>query len=340
VFKIVADEPAAANQVNTTLTPRIDEVLRKGLAKKPEDRFANCASFVGALEMACAESRGWKTLPAGAASAMPTVGVETPSEPKKPVLDSQYERDEGPRKSRLVPLLLSLALVTAVGAVFLYQSGLVGGQAKAPDTITSKTQPEQTQPQAKADDPRPEPPAAQDAPQPEPAQPEPETKKPPVPAETAPAAKPEPSRASSNLSRQTQDVWVTSNPPGAKAVLDGNLIGDCRTPCMLRAAPGRHTLTISQAGYLNEYRQIDVGDTATDVPQIVLRQPQGTLFLTTTPPGAAIRVDGRANGEVTPARLTLAPGSYTITVEKNGVTKTEQVRIDETLKRLSIPLQP
>src|SRR5579863_7672923 len=58
VFKIVAEEPPPAFRVNTTLTPSIDEVLRKGLSKKPDDRFANCASFVGALELACAESRG------------------------------------------------------------------------------------------------------------------------------------------------------------------------------------------------------------------------------------------------------------------------------------------
>src|SRR6202011_5607118 len=56
VYKIVSEEPPPAFRVNTTLTPRIDEVLRKGLSKKPEDRFPNCASFVGALELACAES--------------------------------------------------------------------------------------------------------------------------------------------------------------------------------------------------------------------------------------------------------------------------------------------
>ena len=78
VYKIVAEQPADAHRINGTLTPQIDDVLRRGLAKKPEDRYPTCSNFVGALEMACAESRGWKTLTAGGAAAMPTIGVERP----------------------------------------------------------------------------------------------------------------------------------------------------------------------------------------------------------------------------------------------------------------------
>jgi hypothetical protein len=84
---------------------------------------------------------------------------------------------------------------------------------------------------------------------------------------------------------------------------------------------------------------VEVGDTATDVPQIVLRQPEGTLFLTTSPAGATIRVNGQTVTQTTPARLTLTPGSYSITVEKNGVTKTEPVKIGDSLVRLSIRLE-
>src|SRR5580658_9099156 len=78
VYRIVAEEPEAAQRINGTLTPQIDAVLRRALAKKPAERYPNCSSFVGALEMACAESRGWKTLAAGSAAAMPTLGVERP----------------------------------------------------------------------------------------------------------------------------------------------------------------------------------------------------------------------------------------------------------------------
>ena len=76
VYKIVADEPAAAQRINSTLTPQIDQVLRRGLSKKAADRYPNCSSFVGALEMACAESRGWTTLTAGASGVLPTASVQ------------------------------------------------------------------------------------------------------------------------------------------------------------------------------------------------------------------------------------------------------------------------
>ena len=80
VYRIVAEQPPEAHQINGTLTPQIHEVLSRGLAKKPEDRYPTCSSFVGALEMACAESRGWKTVTAGGAAAMPTTAVEHPPE--------------------------------------------------------------------------------------------------------------------------------------------------------------------------------------------------------------------------------------------------------------------
>ncbi len=80
VYRIVAEEPTESHRINPSLGPQIDAVLRRALAKKPESRFLNCASFVGALEMACAESRGWKPIEAGVAHALPTVGLE-PSRP-------------------------------------------------------------------------------------------------------------------------------------------------------------------------------------------------------------------------------------------------------------------
>src|SRR5437764_735862 len=51
VYKIVAEPPPPAHRLNGTLTPQIDEVLRKGLAKNPEDRYPSCSNFVGALEL-------------------------------------------------------------------------------------------------------------------------------------------------------------------------------------------------------------------------------------------------------------------------------------------------
>lgn len=338
VFKIVAEEPPSAHRVNTTLTPRIDEVLRKGLSKKPEDRFPNCASFVAALEMACGESRGWKTLPAGAAAALPTIGFDRPAPPPAVTLPPpRVSADpDPPRKFGFLAAFLSFALVSGVGALFLYQAGLIGGATqKSPEPAPVVV-------------PLPEPERKPDPASPTPASPTLPAPALPIPndtAESAPppeTAKPSPLPAPGPTRATLQDVWVTSNPPGAKAVLDNNLSADCRTPCMLHALPGRHSIAVSQAGYLNEYREITVGATAVDVPEITLQQPpnpvEGTLFLSTVPQGAMIRIDGRAIPQLTNAQLTLPAGSHSVTVERNGIIKTEKVRIGDSVVRLLIPL--
>jgi serine/threonine-protein kinase len=132
VYRIVAEQPPEAHQINGTLTPQIHEVLSRGLAKKPEDRYPTCSSFVGALEMACAESRGWKTVPAGGAAAMPTVAVEPPAETQAiPVAaPDRFSASDTLEQSRrrpsiLVPLLMSVLVVLGVGGVILWQTGMI-----------------------------------------------------------------------------------------------------------------------------------------------------------------------------------------------------------------------
>jgi hypothetical protein len=121
-------------------------------------------------------------------------------------------------------------------------------------------------------------------------------------------------------------------------VLDDNLAQPCQTPCMVHGATGVHHLTISQAGYLNEYREIHIGDTAQDIPLIVLRKPSGTLMLTTSPAGASIHVNGQLVQQLTPAQLVLPPGSYSITVEKGGKSQTQKIDLQQNTTYVRIPL--
>ncbi len=351
VFKIVAEEPPPAPRINSTLTPQIDEVLRKGLAKKPEDRYPNCSNFVGALELACAESRGWKTLPAGTSSNLPTLVVDNARDLAVPPLPPPpaFATVEIPprRHSWLLPLLLSILLVAGVAAIFVYQSGLVGESPK-PQVVAQEQQPpvsDDKQPPADTPEPKTDqtPPEAATT---QAAQPEPEK-----PTPLLPPAKPEPSKeesareeaprariAAEPRAPRIQDIWITSNPPGAKAVLDGNIAQSCTTPCMLRGTTGLHHLSLSKASYINEYRDLPVGEGAVDFPQITLQQPEGTLFLSTDPAGASIRINGKLFPQLTPAKITLSPGSYSITVEKNAAAKTETVQVRDGMVSLSIPL--
>jgi hypothetical protein len=187
-------------------------------------------------------------------------------------------------------------------------------------------------------------PAALSQPAPETAAPEPEVRKPsPLKVPSGAAREDGPQEIARLPSSQVpasrlQDVWVATNPPGAKVVLDDNLAQPCQTPCMVHGTAGVHHLTISQAGYLNEYREIHIGDTAQDIPLIALRKPSGTLMLTTSPPGATIHVNGQLWQQLTPAQITLPPGSYSVTVEKGGRSQTQRIELQQNTTYVRIPL--
>jgi hypothetical protein len=71
-------------------------------------------------------------------------------------------------------------------------------------------------------------------------------------------------------------------------------------------------------GYQMEQREVDVESSPVETLPVVMRPLGGTLLLASVPAGAAISVNGRRIPQVTPARIPLAPGTYTIAAEKDG----------------------
>jgi len=122
----------------------------------------------------------------------------------------------------------------------------------------------------------------------------------------APPALPEPA-----------EVAVITSPAGAIAMLDGKRDTICSTPCSLEAAPGRHTVSIAMAGYQPEHRDVTVSGSM-ELPMMILRSTQGTLWVTSSPAGATITINGKRFPQTTPAQIPLPPGSYRVLVEKNG----------------------
>src|SRR5208282_2003370 len=59
LFKIVREEPIAPHRLNPTLLPVVESVMRKALAKNPEERYETCVDFVDALAAACNASPHW-----------------------------------------------------------------------------------------------------------------------------------------------------------------------------------------------------------------------------------------------------------------------------------------
>src|SRR5690242_12669113 len=73
LYKIVREDPLPPQRLNNTLSPQVETVLNKALAKLPEDRFENCTEFINALATACNANPAWTPLPRGASPNMPTV---------------------------------------------------------------------------------------------------------------------------------------------------------------------------------------------------------------------------------------------------------------------------
>src|SRR5579864_1545851 len=334
VYKIVAEEPVSPHRLNPTLAGMIENVLRKSLAKKPEGRYRSCQEFTEALEKACAASRGWKAMARGGSLNEPTL-VESPKAAPKlpparnPRQEATTAERAAARKSGFVPFLVAILVATGLLALIGWQAGpwlLQQGTPQTPVATQRKVEAPETPRQPAAEQKTEEKPSPMPPPEPEPVPAAATPAKPPVeqpPAqpvvqpklpEVQPAKQPA-RRAALQPAVTAQTVTVTSSPSGATATLDGNPEKVCTTPCALDASPGRHAVAITLPGYQVEHREIDIGSSAVELPSVVLRAPGGTLMLTSVPAGASISVNGRKRPEVTPAQITLAPGTYTITVE-------------------------
>ena len=59
LYKICRADPPSASEINTTLGIWVDPVLRKALAKNPDDRYPSCAAFIAELRRALDERATW-----------------------------------------------------------------------------------------------------------------------------------------------------------------------------------------------------------------------------------------------------------------------------------------
>jgi predicted Ser/Thr protein kinase len=347
VYKIVAEEPVMPHRINPSLSGTIENVIRKGLSKKPDQRYETCQEFVTSLEKACAATRNWKALPRGGALNEPTMADGPPAAAAMlPPARKPRRGDDGTatteraarRKSGFVPFLLAILMAAALLM-------LIGWQAIPWLNPKQHPQPAAETAEKKSEAPPPQPVTPPAAANPDEAKPKPmpppPVEPPPVtkPAETAPAetagakaangipAKGEAKTPASPRTPNVQSVSLISSPGGATATIDGRSDAACKTPCSLDLAPGKHTLVLNLSGYQLERRELDVGREPLEMPAIILHALTGTLMLSSSPAGAAISVNGKRIDKVTNTMLQLAPGSYKITVEKDGKQSTEDINI-------------
>ena len=329
-------------------------MLRKALAKKPDARYRNCQEFIDSLEKACAATKGWKLMPRGGSLNEPTI-ADVPPAPR-----SEVTLPRGVKPTRLGDTTVTAGRAkdrTSSFVTFLLAVLVTGGlialiAVQAPPWLSSiGKQPEQQQqastpPQTAPEQPKVEPPK-KEAPKETPAAPKDADKPSPLgPPEAAPAADPaktvpaprRPAQPGASATSGPQPISIISSPGGAKAMLDSRADAVCTTPCSLDAAPGRHTIAVSLDNYQTEFREVYVATSPVEMNAVVLRARGGALMLSSDPPGASVLVDGKPTGKVTPARIDLAPGSYKITVERDGRQASQNVQVTSGISILKITL--
>src|ERR1035441_251083 len=352
VYKIVAEEPAPPHRLNPSLSTGIENVLRKGLAKKPDGRYRNCQDFIQSLEKACGASKGWKLMPRGGllnaqtmadvrapllAVAAPAAAALPPPRRKSRSEPTVTTTTEVKRKSGFLGFLLAVLAVAGLLALIGWQAApwLMPGRQPSDSGEHRAAAPKEESPvpaalpgtapavapAAAPVDARPSPWGVAEVGQADsratpPAKSAPEPSTPAAsepPAPTPKSERPTPVRAG-----VPQEVMFTSSPAGATATLDGNPSMACSTPCSLNAAQGRHTLSVVLPGHMIERREFTVGAGPLELTPVVLTANFGTLMLSSDPMGAAISVNGKRIDLVTPAQIPLGLGVYSIMIESSG----------------------
>jgi hypothetical protein len=99
-------------------------------------------------------------------------------------------------------------------------------------------------------------------------------------------------------------VFVDSVPAGAEIYVDGFATGYSTPYSIDNISDGRHIISVSRPGYIDEEKEIlfapDISDIDESVKFILKPYLYGSLEVTSTPPGAKIYLYGKNTGEVTP----------------------------------------
>jgi eukaryotic-like serine/threonine-protein kinase len=140
--------------------------------------------------------------------------------------------------------------------------------------------------------------------------------------EVAPVVKPRSKRhtsAPAQVSSVPGQLSIDSTPQGAQVQIDGQTDPGWVTPFTVPGvAPGRHTVSITKNGYTGEAKTIEVASGTKSFVVLHLAQVSATVVVHSTPSGAAVYVDGKDTGHVTPMQVSVERGSHSLLVRKQG----------------------
>lgn len=133
-------------------------------------------------------------------------------------------------------------------------------------------------------------------------------------------------------------ITVTSRPEGAKVLIDGSeLMG--RTPVAHQPLlVGEHTYEIRLEDYERVRRTIEVEEDYRYAFNHVLKPLDARLSVFSRPTAAHIWINEEAQDEQTPARFSLSPGTYTISVHAKGYITAENTVVLEPNEERTVEL--
>jgi hypothetical protein len=143
----------------------------------------------------------------------------------------------------------------------------------------------------------------------------------------------------------TGSIAVTSTPPGAEIKLDGTDTGKITPYTLTDVSVGSHTVEVSLAGYKTASKTVTVvaGSTVDVDFQLEVKVNTGSIAVTSTPPGAEIKLDGTAMSLTTPNTFTgIGEGPHIVEVSLAGyktASKTVNVLAGTTVD-VDFPLEP
>ena len=359
LHSIAAADPKPIEEVNPALSETVGKVMRRALAKKPEDRFASCSDFVGALSIALAESQDWQTLAgadkglwnsaavagarASAASSTAEAATRRRTRKGEQASAAHEERSRAPATTKLA-LIVVLCFAVAATIMFIVRmnsgpqipvqvldtgSGL--GAVPPPASVVAGNRKRTaggsqiTGTQSSSTPPQRQSPTSPPVPVMPPANPSTkstnEIARKPAPRTPANGE----SIPSGPAAGSVADIDLLSEPPGAKIVVDSRPDAVCTAPCTMSLPVGRHTLTAQLDGYAVARRIFNIpGLSSLFIP---LAQNQSVLVFTSTPSGSTIFVDGKLYGQ-TPATLHLTPGVHHFTLMNGSQQRQETLNIE------------
>jgi serine/threonine protein kinase len=324
LYKIVREDPVAPQRINRSLGPPVETVIRKALAKAPEDRYATCTEFIKALSFALGQVTNWRPLVRGISQSLPTVtevtvpppGTELEFHPSTNEIPAaavtRVRKESGERNPMVRSLIWVLIGIGLVGLAVLGAQKFLFNNSEEPRQVAETKATDTPPPAPVVEKPAPVTSTPQVSTEP------PKVEKPAPPVSESPRRTHEEVRALTPAKQQgDHTVQIVTDPSGATVIVDNESARTCRTPCMLPLQAGRHTASVQLDGYRGYPRILNVPQES-DV-FVKLTKMLGTLSITSTPEGATIVLNGQVQPQQTPAMLHIAPGTYHVRVSHNGV---------------------